>query len=234
MIFLPKHSKDFNTTYLELLLKYTQMEKYNDIQVVYLTKSHSEKLNIDILPKMLTKDNKDFISLQEISNALLKDINMEDSLIGGDEENINLCNKFFELVNLNRNDCRKFCEILERELSENTFLNNSANLKICDLYCFSFLYFYFAELEDEMKREIPNCYRWFNYLQNMMGIKEMLELKNMPQMEEIQFHVPPKKKKTKHKKQKKNCGKNKNQNQKQNQKKNQKNNQQKNQQQQKK
>lgn len=222
-------SKDFNTTYLELLLKYTQMEKYNGIQVVYLTTEHSKMLNLDILPKMISKDNKNLISLQEISNALLKEINMEDSLIGENKEEMNLSNKFFELVNNNKNDYNAFCEILEKELIENTFLNNSGNLKISDLYCFSFLYCHFSELDDSRKREIPNSYRWFNYLQNLMGIKEMLELKNMPLVEEIQWHIPPLKKKTKHKKQRKNCGKNQNPNQnenqekKQNQKQNQKN-----------
>lgn len=67
------------------------------------------------------------------------------------------------------------------------------NLGVPDLLLFAFLYRPFLDLENEEKKDMPGLYRWFNYIQNLRGIKNFLENKNYPLIKEIDWTVENKK-----------------------------------------
>ncbi len=199
MLFLEKDSMKYETLYVELLTHYTEVREFNDIQLVYLSKNHSKLLNQKILPKMLTKEDKELISLQEITRTILEDINLDKELIGSDQEETNNSNKFFELVLTHQDSLDKFLVILETQLKDVSFLNNSINLRVCDLSVFCFVFKKMLELDNNDKKTLPNVYRWFNYIQKMRGVREYLESKDLPLMEEIQWGLSQVKKKKKKK-----------------------------------
>ena len=67
------------------------------------------------------------------------------------------------------------------------------NIGVPDLVMFALLYRPFLDLENSCKKDIPNLYRWFNYLQNLRGIKNFLDKKNYPLIKEIDWTIEDKK-----------------------------------------
>jgi hypothetical protein len=184
MIFIRKNERSGDQLYLELLIKYTELDKYNDIKVVKLTPEHGQLLNCEVLPKMLTKDNRSLLSLQEISIELLTEVNFDISLVGNSIEARSNCLRFFELCN-SLPSFEELCEVLQKELNGVTFLNGEPNLHISDLYVFCHLLEFLVNASTEVKAQFYNVYRWFNYIQNLNGIQENITEMKYRQMDEI-------------------------------------------------
>lgn len=79
---------------------------------------------------------------------------------------------------------------VEEQLNGFTFLGANQNLTVIDLASFSFLYKHMQELTNEEKRQHPNTYRWFFYLQELRGIKQFLESRGLPPMSAIDLTQP--------------------------------------------
>lgn len=181
MILTRKDDRSGDQFYLELLIKYAELDKYNDIKIVPITNEHAKILNTEVLPRMLTKDNRSLLSLQEISSELLSEVNFDTVLIGSTIEATSNTFRFFEICSQHRDNREALCDILQKELNGVTFLNGEPNLHISDLYVFCQIIDFMANSTTETKTKFYNVYRWFNYVQNLNGIQETLaELKHRP------------------------------------------------------
>jgi len=181
MILTKKNDRSGDQFYLELLIKYAELDKYNDIKIVPVTAEHAKLLDTHILPKMLTKDNRSLISLQEISSELLSEVNFDSILIGETIEARSNTFRFFEICSQHRDNHDALCEVLQKELNGVTFLNGEPNLHVSDLYVFCQIIDFIANSGPETKAKYYNVYRWFNYVQNLNGVQETIgHLKHRP------------------------------------------------------
>jgi hypothetical protein len=181
MILTRKNHRSGDQFYLELLVKYAELDKYNDIKIVPISNEHAKLMNAEILPRMLTKDGRSLISLQEISSELLTEVNFDTALIGNTLESKSNSFRFFELCHQHQGNHEALCEVLQKELNGVTFLNGEPNLHISDLFVFCQIIDFMANSAPEIKAKFYNVYRWFNYIQNLNGIQETIaELKHRP------------------------------------------------------
>ena len=172
-------------TYLELLVRYLELDKFNNIKVYKVTTNHAELLKVDNLPKLLTLDNHQVYSPQEISSQLASVVNFDELLIGVSPEEKSETFKYFDLVAANKDNIPKLLDILQNELKESTFLNGNSNIKVSDLYVFAHLIVFMVDSNFETKSKHFNVYRWFNYVQNLRGIHENLKAMKFRFMDEI-------------------------------------------------
>lgn len=197
MLLLNKDRNSYQQIYLELLTSYTQLHKYNNIQLVKVTEAHARLLNMDILPKYISPKNEVLYSLQEISRSLLQEINAERIMLGCNVEDVSNTNKYFELVSEYIGREGELAAVLNEDLKGKMFLNDNTCLHVCDLAVFAFLLSYMNELENDKKMELADLYRWFNYLQNLNGIKESMKEMGYEVMDTIKWGLPIDKKKLK-------------------------------------
>lgn len=85
-------------------------------------------------------------------------------MIGVNEEQKEKQKKYFEFLHNHRSDVETVLKTFEKELTGNTFLNESSNVTVADLASFSFLYKTMQEFNNEDKFTYPNTYRWFYYM----------------------------------------------------------------------
>ena len=185
MLLLQDNSTHPNDIYLELLVKYIQIDKFNNVKLYKIRAGHAKLLKIDILPQFLTSENTQLVSTQQISAHLLSLLNWEEVLIGKTVDEKSDVFKYFDFVSNQNQNTDKILSVLQNELKENTFLNGNSNLKISDLYVFSRLFHFMVNASFQVKSDNFHVYRWFNYLQNMKGIKESLLDMKFRLMEEI-------------------------------------------------
>lgn len=55
MLFLEKGDHSFESMYFELLISYSQVDKYNDLQVVKVSNKQAKTLGLETLPIFLDK-----------------------------------------------------------------------------------------------------------------------------------------------------------------------------------
>ena len=199
MLLLNKDRNSYQQIYLELLCAYTQLPKYNNVQIVKVTEEHARLLKLDILPKYLSPGNETLYSLQEITRNLLQEINCEKLMLGANVSEVSNSNQYFELVNEYKGREGELAALLNDELKGKMFLNGNTNLHACDLAVFAFLMSYMHDLDNDGKIAVPDLYRWFNYLQNLNGVEESVKSMGFVNMEQIQWGLPVDKKKLKQK-----------------------------------
>jgi hypothetical protein len=182
MLLLRENQPTFQDFYLELLTRYTQVDKYNSLKVYKVSEGHAQLLNIDVLPRLLTSDNRQVYSPQEISTFLLKQLNWDKLLIGQTPEERSNTLSYFDLV-ANAGD--SLLASLHHQLRENTFLTGSPSLTVADLYVFAHLFQTLVNATHDFKVQYYNVSRWFDYIQNLRGIKESLVAMKFRLMEPV-------------------------------------------------
>lgn len=185
MLILKESDPTFEDFYLELLSRYTQLEKFNGLKITKVSDAQKKLMNFDVLPRLLTAEGQQLYSLQEISAHLLKQLHWDPFMIGETEEERSDCHSFFDLVATAGADHHKLLEALQNQLKENTFLTGNSGLKIADLYVFAYLFNHLVNAQAETKIKFFNVYRWFDYVQNLRGIKQNLLDMKFRLMEQI-------------------------------------------------
>lgn len=164
MLFLEKEGNLYENLYLDLLVSYTQTDKFCNLKLLHLTEGKRKLLGLDVLPTLLSQDDQKISSLYQISETILRDAFMDDDLIGTSESQKSLQRKYFELIHVSRENPVELVKAIEGELNGFTFIGENQNLTISDLACFSFLYKHMQSLSNDEKHQHPNVYRWFFYL----------------------------------------------------------------------
>lgn len=195
MLILRETEPTFQDFYLDLLVRYAQLEKFNGLKIIRLSSGHAQLLKVDVIPQLLTSKNEQIYSMQDISEHLLKLVNWDTYLIGGTVEERTETTSFFDLVASADKDTQKLLEPLQNHLKESTFLTGNTNLKVADLYVFARLFHHMVTAPTEELIKYFNVYRWFDYVQNMTGIKQNLidmrfRLMEQIHVSEIVEHAP--------------------------------------------
>lgn len=171
MLLLRENAPTFQDLYVELLARYTQVDKYNSLKVYKVTEGHAQLLGIGVLPQLLTADNKQVFSPQGISTGILDQLNWDKLLIGHSTEERHATLAFFDLVATSGDT---LLATLHHQLRESTFLVGGPNLTVADLYVFAYLFHTLVNAPHDLKVKYYNVSRWFDYIQNLRGIKESL------------------------------------------------------------
>ena len=185
MLFIGDNPKTSNDFYVELLSSYLQLETYNQLKVYKANQKQKEFLQIDVLPVFQNEKGEKFHSLHEISQQLVSFVNCESFLIGSTAEEKSETFEFFDICSRNQETPLQICDSLQTILQGRMFLNGNSSIKVSDLYVFCFLNVLLVNSPNEFKVKYSQVYRWFNYVQNLRGVKECLLKMKVREMDEV-------------------------------------------------
>lgn len=138
-----------------------------------------------VLPCFLDEKGNELISLIEISKFVAEICGADDSLLGISEKDLQGVWKVFELPKTQDFSFEKILSVLEKSLTGNMFIDQCVNMKVSDLFIFSFLFRKLVISEDEVKKNFPNVCRWFRFIQSLDGVSQFLKQEQLPQLEKL-------------------------------------------------
>lgn len=104
MLFIEKESHSYENMYFDLLIHYSQVDKYNGVRCLRINENKRKILNLETLPILLDERAEKSCSMFQITLKLLKDSYLDISLIGCTQDQTNISRKYFEFLHTSRED----------------------------------------------------------------------------------------------------------------------------------
>ena len=97
MLFLSSDKSNKESFYLNLLSKNLRLEQFKSLQIITVSPSATNTLNLESVPTFLGCKGTPVLSLQEISKALTNEVKLTPLLIGRNKNESSTVFKWFEL-----------------------------------------------------------------------------------------------------------------------------------------
>lgn len=161
--------------FCELLANYTKSIDKQIIRMLKLKKETCELLNLNNLPFVTTPSGKKLTDHYEIGEFITTITGLNYLLIGRTDTCADSHKKFFKELIAAKNPYL----YLNEKLAYNTFINNSNNITISDLYAYCYVLLDIIKFNNSDKYEFPNLCRWALHIQSLEGINNQISRLNM-------------------------------------------------------
>jgi aminoacyl tRNA synthase complex-interacting multifunctional protein 1 len=160
--------------FLELLTNYCNASEKQLIKVLKIRETTQNILKLPELPILVTCTAEIIIDEKEIAEFIVKVTGQYRNVIGQDESEANSNFEFIKYVKQNSKDIKGFIAFLNKHLTLNTFCHGF-HVTISDLYAFAVVFNHVLLFSDEDKSANSNIIRWVYHLQNLKGVKDILQ-----------------------------------------------------------
>ena len=159
--------------FLELVSNYCNASEKFMIKVLKVREITQQLLKLPELPILVTTTGEIIRDDKEIVEFIAKLTGLYSIVIGSNENQSYANFEFINYFKSNKNDPNTCLKFLNEHLKVNTFCNGF-NITISDLYAYSYVIPHVLKFSDEEKSVFCNISRWVYHLQNLKGIRELI------------------------------------------------------------